>query len=534
MILSRITFLGCLAALMFHGNAQDAEWLAVCSRCPSPIVYKKTGTGTANSVAEARMTPQQFRVSCSEQGLHGAAHAKCVKEEMAADAGKVYRASANCTTGALTAIDGKQYTFAGVWSNDDIGGGRTRWRNAATGQIVGRDNASGGLGLAQQWEVLCPGPLKIAQASNPVAPARTTAPPVCNGSANCTEVNSFAATLSDFRTSTAGGSRLVTANVRFENKLARPLILGYLSGSGVALDDRGNRLVMNERNGLRGMGFIRGNRVDPKFVIGAGQTADARVEFNWHPRGNEIFGTTYNLEFTVREIVPVTATQFRIGLEHPLKWAGLGSAEVSGGSAAPPVDSGVRTVAAIATAVPAATDNCQGLERCFSTEAFTAQVTQVVSSMARNNQVLGLKVRFRNLTNEPLVLAYKYGTSLAIDNHGQRLTQQGLNYARGIGVSRSGKTGADFVIAPGQTRDAAFEVSRYVGKTLVGTGFTWDFTVEQLEVLPANQLRVLREFSLSFPDLAAATPAAAAAPAGGQQLNDAAQKLQDLFKRRKK
>jgi hypothetical protein len=59
--------------------------------------------------------------------------------------------------------DGKTYTLAGTWDNSGIGAGRTRWRDSS-GKIVGRDNASGGLGISQQWEVLCPGPLKSPRA----------------------------------------------------------------------------------------------------------------------------------------------------------------------------------------------------------------------------------------------------------------------------------------------------------------------------------------------------------------------------------
>ena len=70
-------------------------------------------------------------------------------------------ASADCTRGRITAVDGQTYTLDGVWDDSDIGAGRTRWRDGA-GAIVGRDNASGGLGISQQWEVLCPGPVKGA------------------------------------------------------------------------------------------------------------------------------------------------------------------------------------------------------------------------------------------------------------------------------------------------------------------------------------------------------------------------------------
>src|SRR6185295_12591064 len=86
-----------------------------------------------------------------------------------------YRASADCPAGKITTIDGQSYTLAGVWDASDVGAGRTKWKDAS-GQIVGRDNASGGLGISQQWEVLCPGPVKATSAAKPVSPKAAVAP----------------------------------------------------------------------------------------------------------------------------------------------------------------------------------------------------------------------------------------------------------------------------------------------------------------------------------------------------------------------
>ena len=77
----------------------------------------------------------------------------CIEREKA-EIGKKYRATADCTKGRITTIDGESFTLAGVWA-DDVGRGRTKWRDK-TGQIVGQDNASNGLAISQQWEVLCP------------------------------------------------------------------------------------------------------------------------------------------------------------------------------------------------------------------------------------------------------------------------------------------------------------------------------------------------------------------------------------------
>ena len=79
-----------------------------------------------------------------------------------------------CTRGRITAVDGATYTLDGVWDASDLGAGRTRWRDAG-GKIVGRDNASGGLDVSQQWEVLCPGRVKIPTNSDSAAVARVPA-----------------------------------------------------------------------------------------------------------------------------------------------------------------------------------------------------------------------------------------------------------------------------------------------------------------------------------------------------------------------
>jgi len=94
---------------------------------------------------------------------------------------KVYKASADCTAGRISPIDGNRYTLAGVWDNKDVGVGRSRWRDAS-GRIVGRDNASGGLGISQQWELLCPvaarkPPGRAAIVKRPVPPAAAAKPP---------------------------------------------------------------------------------------------------------------------------------------------------------------------------------------------------------------------------------------------------------------------------------------------------------------------------------------------------------------------
>jgi hypothetical protein len=167
----RKSSLALVAVAMWAGStgAPAADWLSLGSKHWAPTVTSKTGIGTANAAAEAKVTREEITGWCANWSP---GDADCAKRELAsAEAKKTYRATADCTRGRLTAVDGNTYTLAGMWDNSDIGGGRSKWRDAS-GKIVGRDNASGGLGISQQWEVLCPGPIEGA----PVG-ATTASPP---------------------------------------------------------------------------------------------------------------------------------------------------------------------------------------------------------------------------------------------------------------------------------------------------------------------------------------------------------------------
>ena len=47
----------------------------------------------------------------------------------------------------------------------------------AAGRIVGADNASNGLGISQQWEVLCPGPPRAMPPAGGATAAPSRSPP---------------------------------------------------------------------------------------------------------------------------------------------------------------------------------------------------------------------------------------------------------------------------------------------------------------------------------------------------------------------
>jgi hypothetical protein len=149
---------GALAAAMVLGAAVTAgaqmDWLSLCSKCLNPSVTSKSGLGTSAAVVEGKITRRDAEAWCANWES-GSDLAGCVRRQMESeDARRTYRATADCPGGKITAINGDTYTLAGTW-NEDVGKGRTKWRDGSS-NIVGRDNASNGLAISQQWEVLCP------------------------------------------------------------------------------------------------------------------------------------------------------------------------------------------------------------------------------------------------------------------------------------------------------------------------------------------------------------------------------------------
>lgn len=335
--------------------------------------------------------------------------------------------------------------------------------------------------------------------------------------ANCAEVATFTAQVTDFRTSVSGGVRLATATIRFRNKTDRPLALGYVQGSGVLTDDQGNRYEIDGRNGnaVRALGLITRTSYDPKFTLQPGETADARLEFSWYP-GRKVAGTIFQMELSAREIDLLAAGQQKLGREHVLQYRGLADGMVApaealavglASAAAPVAASASMPQDATAAGQQApATNPCGGaLSRCYDAGGFTAQVMQLSSSQQGAVHHVTISLRLRNSGSQPLILAYVTQSGSMIDNYGQRYQIDSRYDAavKGIGQSSRNKADPQFVLGPGESRNATFDYTRYVGKTPVGTVFTPDLALEQLEILPSRQIRSVREYSVSFSNLTA-------------------------------
>jgi hypothetical protein len=97
-------------------------------------------------------------------------------------------------------------------------------------------------------------------------------------------------------------------------------------------------------------------------------------------------------------------------------------------------------------------------------------------------QVLEVRVRFKNATNQPLMLGYVGNSGVATDAYGGRYTIAQTAFGdgvKGIGVVQRGEADSQFVLAPGATGDAVFTLSRHRAQDKrdpIGTEFSFDLS----------------------------------------------------------
>ena len=340
-------------------------------------------------------------------------------------------------------------------------------------------------------------------------PVRT--PSLCQPATACDETTSFAATITDFRTSVADRYRVITSTVRITNKLDHPLILGLVKDGAVGIDDQGNRYTVYSDRNVSGIGIIA-STADTKFTLQPGESSDARIELVLQQGSNIIYGTSWEVGLVLREIDPVGAGgQFRFGKEHSLRFPGLVN-RLAGMHPAPSPQAGVSpnqpSNAQPVPAQPSGPDPCAGNPRCYNAGIYTATIAQMTSSQLGDfkDHLLRMDIRFKNISDRPIILGYKAATSSIIDNLGNYYywghagSHDGS--VQGIGLVESQRADPSFMLQPGETRNATFQVIRYrPGNAQLGTSFTYSVTIDQLEILPSQQIRTGREFSMNFPDL---------------------------------
>lgn len=369
----------------------------------------------------------------------------------------------------------------------------------------------------------------VLLATMTLAPSARAQAAACTGVPNCQDAGAFTAQLTDVRTSTAGRFKVVSVTVRFTNRRSAPVVLGYVAGSGLVTDDQGNRyeVASGTATGVRGIGLVQATMVDPQFALRPSEGGDARFEFLF-PAGNRIVGTVFNLNLAVREIEALPGNQFRLGREHLLQYGALANGMTA--AAAPAAGPASLSAMAPTTAPVAGPDACAGVARCANAGPFTATIQQVTASTVSTWHLVRFTLQLRNTAAEPLVLAYVESSGSMTDNLGNRYVLDSRVQGRVMGIGLTNRLQADpqLVLRPGESRTISVEYGRRVGRTQIGTSFSPDLVLQQLEILPSRQIRPARDFSLNFRDLTAGGAAVPAVDA----INGIATGLRQLIKPR--
>jgi hypothetical protein len=163
-----------------------------------------------------------------------------------------------------------------------------------------------------------PNDSKRAAAPSAQQPNNTGA---CGGQPICVENSEFTATVTSFRTSAVGTSRIINVSVRFQNRTAQPLVLGYVASSGMTTDERGNRYIVYGPNGFRGIGLVYGNTFDPRLTLRPAGSGDAQFEMHLQATPQNA-GLTFTVDLTIDEI-NTNGGQHSLGGEFPLHFEGL-------------------------------------------------------------------------------------------------------------------------------------------------------------------------------------------------------------------
>lgn len=156
------------------------------------------------------------------------------------------------------------------------------------------------------------------------------------------------------------------------------------------------------------------------------------------------------------------------------------------------------------------------------------------------HQSASINIRFRNVSDKPVILAYRSGSSAALDNFGNGFTwgRPGTHdtSVKGIGMVEGRSVDTQFTLGPGQARSATFGIIRFNAKPPIGDAWNYDVVIEEIEILPGQVVRSARANSISFMNLRAGTFPAASTASGAEAQVDSvelANKVIDLFKRAK-
>ena len=153
---------------------------------------------------------------------------------------------------------------------------------------------------------------------------------------------------------------------------------------------------------------------------------------------------------------------------------------------------------------------CTSGKPCYNAGPFSAEIVNLITARkAYGNQGQYVTLRFymqlTNHTTQPIWIGYRSQSSVLIDDQANRYDSKD-DGVKGIGLTSQHGLDPQLLLQPGEARTVTFESMEYFANDQIfGTIYNYDLTFDQLEVTPSQQARKLREYNMSFHNVAAST-----------------------------
>ncbi len=368
------------------------------------------------------------------------------------------------------------------------------------------------------------------------SPGAARAADRCAGAPQCRDLGPFTATVvqvnvtrSDRTTAYQG----VRTTVRFTNVSSQPLVLGWRDRSSAVTDDQGNAYRWASK--AEGIGVVSRGVADPQFRLAPGESRDAVFEgVLQYSLNRRVAGRVFTHEIGIVQLAVLNERQVRPVRDHVVSFSGLTAtsgyrAGVAGGMASagmapPPAPTPTPTPfdpsgAPAAPPAPTVADagDCPAgwCQHAGPVQARVVRVTVSKSSNVTAYQGVRTSIRFTNTSDRPIILAYRNGSGSMSDETGQ--AYRWSFKAQGIGLVDRGVADPQFRLAPGESREAAFEgVLQYSTRgNPPGRLYTQNLTIALLDLIGPSQVRTKQELAFGFSNLAAGNLGGGGLASGG-------------------
>lgn len=372
----------------------------------------------------------------------------------------------------------------------------------------------------------------------------------CRGEPGCRDYGPFTATVVKVnvtRQDSVTAYQGVRTTVRFTNVGNKPLVLGYRDKTSAVSDNNG--LAYRWSSKATGIGLVSRGVADPQFQLAPGEAREASFEgVLQYSLRRQVAGNVFQHDFTIVQLAQVGPQQIREVRDFAVSFSQLTATSGFAGGAGPRPGGG--TAVAMPSTAPAATpgvamgggapppmasgEGCGGAPACQVQGPLQATVVGVNvtdSGGVTAYHTVRTTLRFKNLGAQPLIIGYRNKSGAVSDNNG--LAYRWSSKAYGIGLVDQNVADPQFRLAPGESREAAFESTLQYGArhATPGNVYQHDLTIALLQIVGPSQVRSTSDLAFSFSNLTASGGAGANARAANAPT---ANKVVDLFKSLKK